>query len=184
MVELSLHVLDLIENSVEAGAKTVRVSVRESPDENAIHLSIEDDGKGMDPDLAARVTDPFVTTRTTRKVGLGIPLLKQVAEASGGELRVSSEKGKGTTVVARFCRDHIDRPPLGDMAATIAVALATNPGSRFVYHQEGPGGAFEFDSAAVAEVLGDVPVTDPAVVQWVKQYLRERIEQAQGGGSF
>ena len=181
MVELSLHVLDLIENSVEAGATTVWVSVRESLDLNAIFLSIEDDGRGMDPDLLERVTDPFVTTRTTRRVGLGIPLLKQVAEACGGELRISSEKGKGTTVVARFSRDHIDRPPIGDMAATVAVALATNPGTRFVYRHEGASGAFEFDSFEVARALGDVPVTDPAVVQWVKQYLRERIEQAQGG---
>jgi len=180
MVELSLHVLDLIENSTAAGATTVRVSVRENPGENAIHLTIEDDGRGIDPELLARVTDPFVTTRTTRKVGLGIPLMKQVAEACGGELSVSSEKGKGTTVVARFRRDHIDRPPLGDMAATIAIAMATNPGTRFVYRHEGAGGVFEFDSFEVARALGDVPVTDPAAFQWTKQYLRERIERAQG----
>jgi len=184
MVELSLHVLDIVQNSVEAEARTIRVSVRDSLDENVIHLNIEDDGKGMDPDLTVRVSDPFFTTRTTRKVGLGIPLLKQVAEASDGELTISSEIGKRTTVTARFHRDHVDRPPLGDMAATIAVALATNPGIRFVYQHEGPGGEFVFDSMEVQWVLGDVPVTDPAVVQWVKQYLRDRIKQAQGVDRF
>ncbi len=184
MVELSLHVLDIIQNSVEAGARTVRVSVRESVDENAIHLTIEDDGKGMDPDLMVKVSDPFFTTRTTRKVGLGIPLLKQIAEASGGDLKISSQIGKRTMVSVRFRRDHVDRPPLGDMAVTVAVALATNPGIRFVYEHQGPAGEFVFDSMGVQRVLGDVPVTDPAVVQWVKQYLRDRIEQAQGGASF
>jgi hypothetical protein len=169
-----------MENSMEAGASEVKVTVRNVSTEPEIVLVIEDNGRGMDPEFARRVIDPFVTTRTTRKVGLGIPLLLQTAQACGGDLLIESEKGRGTKVTASFRRDNIDRPPLGDMAQTISVALATNPGVRLVYSYQGSRGEFLLDSHELKERLGDVPVTDPAVVQWVKEYIKER-EASLGG---
>jgi len=181
MVELSLHVLDIVQNSIEAGATEVRVTVRDRPDERSIVLAVDDNGRGMDPEFVERVTDPFVTTRTTRKVGLGLPLLKQVAQASGGDMDIVSTKGKGTTVRAHFLRDNIDTPPLGDIPSSLAVAIATDPRVRFVYRYEGAKGAFEFDSFQVAELLGDVPVSEPSVVQWIKEYLKQKTREVSGG---
>jgi len=173
VVEISLHVLDLLENSIEAGARTVTVTVRDIPGEHLTTLEIIDDGRGMDAEFVRRVTDPFVTTRTTRPVGLGLPLLMQSAEASGGSLEISSAKGKGTRVFVTFQRENIDRPPLGDMAATMSVAIATNPGVRFRYVFHGKKESFIFDSAELETVLDGVPVSDPAVVQWIRKYIRE-----------
>lgn len=180
MVELSLHILDLIQNSVEAGARTVEVVVEDRPGDPEIKITIKDDGRGMSEDLCARAADPFVTTRKTRKVGLGLPLLKQVAQSCGGDISIESEPGKGTIVRAWFLRDNIDLPPLGDVGSSVAVAVATNPEIRFIYRHEGAR-QFMFDSAEIKQILGDVPVWEPTVVQWMKEYLRESIREARGG---
>jgi len=115
-----MNLLDVAENSVAAGAKLVHIGLAVDEKARRLRLVITDDGKGMDPELAKRVTDPFCTSRTSRKVGLGLPFLKMAAELTGGQLTLESEQGKGTTVTALFCTDHIDMPPLGDVAASVA----------------------------------------------------------------
>ncbi len=183
MQDLSLHVLDLIQNCVEAGAGTVRISLDESGLDGVVALEVSDDGRGMSPELLARVKDPFTTTRTTRRVGMGIPLIQQAVQAAGGDLSMESREGHGTTIRAWFLRDHIDAPPLGDVAQSVAIAIATNPGVRFVYTHTAANGSFCVDSKQIAEFLAEVSISDPGVVAWLKQHLREGIKQVRGGES-
>ena len=137
MKELSLHILDIAQNSIAAGAKHVDLTVEEG--EGLLRITVADDGRGMSPEFLASVTDPFTTTRTTRKVGLGLPLLRLAAEQTGGELRVESQLGVGTTVTATFHADHIDCPPLGDTASTVSLLAQGLPGTWSSPIPGGPG---------------------------------------------
>ena len=168
-----MHVLDVAENSVAAGAKQVMIVLEVDPGADRLILTIEDDGKGMSPEVAARVTDPFYTTRTTRKVGLGLPLLKMAAELTGGEMNLASQPGKGTKVRARFGLGHIDRAPLGDMASTVSGLIQCSPQIDFIYTVRTPGEEFSVDTRQLREILGDVPLSEPAVAQWVREYIDE-----------
>ena len=173
MKELSLHLLDIAQNSLAAGARHVALGVEEADGE--ITLTVADDGRGMSPELLARVTDPFTTTRTTRKVGLGLPLLRLAAEQTGGTLAVESREGVGTTVTAVFHAGHIDCPPLGDLAATVALlAQGLSGETELTYMHKGPQGAFTFDTAQVRAILGpEVPLSLPEVAQWMEGYVAE-----------
>ena len=133
MRELSLNILDIAQNSLSAGAGLVTLTVDEDSGADSLTLRVEDDGRGMDADTLQRVRDPFYTTRTTRKVGMGIPLFRMAAEMTGGSLDIVSEPGKGTAVTASFSLSHIDRMPLGDMAGTVTALIRLNPGVDFVY---------------------------------------------------
>ncbi len=133
MRELALHLLDIAENSVAAGARTIQISVDEDPKKDRLKMSVEDDGKGMDENMVARVTDPFITSRTTRKVGLGIPLLKAAAEACNGYLRITSAVGQGTRLEAEFQRSHIDRMPMGDLSGTLLELLVAWPQIHWIF---------------------------------------------------
>lgn len=168
-----MHVLDVAENSVAAGAKLVHITLEADAARDLLALTIEDDGKGMDPQVAAQVTDPFYTTRTTRRVGLGLPLLKMAAELTGGEMHLQSQPGKGTKVCARFGLSHIDRAPLGDMASTVGGLIQCSPQLDFVYTVRTPDGEFVADTRQLREILGDVPLSEPAVAQWVREYIDE-----------
>lgn len=173
MKELSLHMLDIAQNSIAAQAHCVDLTV----DEEAgwLTLAVADDGKGMSPEFLAGVTDPFTTTRTTRKVGLGLPLLRMAAEMTGGGLDIQSALGVGTTVTARFQLSHIDCPPLGDMAATVALLVQGLPdGMELTYTRRTGRGEFRFDTREIREILGPgVPLSAPDVYQWVEGYLAE-----------
>ena len=173
MKELSLHLLDIAQNSIAAGARHVALGVEEADGE--ITLTVADDGRGMSPELLARVTDPFTTTRTTRKVGMGLPLLRLAAEQTGGTLAVESREGVGTTVTAVFHAGHIDCPPLGDLAATVALlAQGLSGETELTYMHKGPQGAFTFDTAQVRAILGpEVPLSLPEVAQWMEGYVAE-----------
>ena len=173
MKELALHMLDIAQNSIAAGARRVALTVEESG--GRIRLEVADDGRGMDPAFLARVTDPFTTTRTTRKVGLGLPLLRLAAEQTGGGLEIRSAPGKGTTVTAAFFPGHIDCPPLGDMAATVALLVQGLPeGMDLVYAHRRGGETFQMDTAQLREILGpEVPLSLPEVTRWVEDYIRE-----------
>ena len=127
MQELSLNVLDIAQNSVRAGARLIEIMVDEQPESDTMTITVADDGCGMTPEQAAHVTDPFFTTRTTRRVGLGVPFLKMAAEMTGGGLTIETAPGRGTTVCAVFGLTHIDRMPLGDIAATICSLIQCNP---------------------------------------------------------
>ena len=173
MKELSLNILDLTQNSITAGAKHIHILVTEKRSEDCLTIGIEDDGCGMDAEFLARVTDPFTTTRTTRKVGMGIPLFKMEAEMSGGDFQIESEKGRGTKLSARFQLSHIDRPPLGDMADTMTVLVQGSPEVDFTYIRSTDQGSFTFSTREVREMLDGVPLSDPAVLDWIREYIKE-----------
>lgn len=168
-----MNLLDVAENSVAAGAKLVRIELSVDEEARRLRLSISDDGKGMDPELAKRVTDPFCTSRTTRKVGLGLPFLKMAAELAGGGMKLESQPGLGTTVTAWFTWGHIDLAPLGDMAGTIAGLMQCNPQTDFVYTLTADGESFCADSRQFREILGDVPLSSPEVALFIRDYISE-----------
>ncbi len=180
MRELSLNILDIAQNSLSAGAGLVTLTVDEDSGADSLTLRVEDDGRGMDADTLQRVRDPFYTTRTTRKVGMGIPLFRMAAEMTGGSLDIVSEPGKGTAVTASFSLSHIDRMPLGDMAGTVTALIRLNPGVDFVYRHTVDGRSFEMDTRELRAQLGDGPLSEPDVMEWIDGYLREQ-EDSLGG---
>ena len=180
MKELSLHILDIVQNSVKAGAEQIEITIEESRKKNRMAIEIIDNGCGMSPEFLKRVTDPFTTTRTTRKVGLGIPLFQLAAQQAGGDFAIWSEPGTGTKVTAVFQKDHIDRAPMGDIAGTMVNLIQTSPQIRFLYHHRTDCGAFDFDTREAAEILEDVPLNDYSVLSWLNGYLSEGIREIGG----
>jgi anti-sigma regulatory factor (Ser/Thr protein kinase) len=170
--EIALHILDIAENSVAAGAKTVEITVDEDQAGNRIRIAIQDDGKGMDPQMLSSVADPFVTSRTTRVAGLGIPFLKAAAEACNGSLRLASEPGRGTCLEAEFERDHIDRMPLGDLPGTIMALVVGFPETHWVFHYQVDGERFTFDDGPLKRELGDLPLSEPSVLRFIRETLQ------------
>jgi len=170
--ELALHLLDIAENGVAAGAKRIIISVTVNELKDRLFLSVEDNGKGMSPEMVSQVIDPFVTSRTTRKVGLGIPLLKAAAEACDGGLTIQSRIGQGTVVKVEFRLHHIDRMPLGDLTATCLNLLIGYPDIHWIFRVTYNKEHFEFDDAIIKKELETIPLSDPAVIG----YLREALE--------
>lgn len=173
MEELALHILDLVQNCVEAKATKVDIKVAENRTDNTLHLIIKDDGRGMDQDQLERVVDPFYTTRTTRKVGLGIPLIKAAAEDAGGWFRLESSPGIGTTITACFSLDHIDRAPLGSMADTLAALLTVNTSIDLEYCHSVGERSFCLSTAELKEICGD-DLGHPRIIQWIRSYILEQ----------
>lgn len=180
MRELSLNVLDIVQNSVSAGASLIEIGVTESA-ESVMTVRISDNGCGMDAEQLRSVSDPFYTTRTTRKVGMGIPLYRMAAEQTGGSLQIESQKGAGTCVTAVFHTDSIDCVPLGDMAATMCVLIGANETVDFVYAHTTPQGSFTLDTRSLRELMQGVPLSEPDVLNWIRDYIREQTEMIGGG---
>lgn len=176
MRELSLNVLDIAQNSITAGATLVTICVAEKTAENELVITVEDNGCGMTREQIESVTDPFYTTRTTRKVGMGVPLFKMAAQMSGGDFRISSELGKGTTVSALFKTDSVDFVPLGDMCSTMLTLITMNTGIDFIYRRRVNSKKFTLDTRKVKEILGDVPLNEPSVTAWLKDYINENTQ--------
>ena len=173
MRELSLHILDIVQNSVSAGASLIQIAIREDTKADRMSIDIIDNGRGMTRTQVSKVSDPFFTSRTTRKVGLGIPLFKMAAEQAGGDFSIESIPGKGTTVKATFGLTNIDRAPLGNMVATVNV---------LIYHREKDDRSFTLDTRELRKELGvEVPLDAPEVLEWVDGYLKENTEQIVGG---
>jgi anti-sigma regulatory factor (Ser/Thr protein kinase) len=170
--ELALHILDIAENSVSAKADTIQIEVEEDHAADRLRISIIDNGAGMSPEMAAKVIDPFTTSRTTRKVGLGIPLLKAAAESCEGELTLQSTLGQGTCVKVEFQHSHIDRMPLGNLASTLLTLVVGSPEVHWIFRYTVDGQTFTFDDQPVKATLEDIPLSEPAVLA----YLRETIE--------
>ena len=181
MRDLSLHVLDLAQNSITAGATLVTVSI--TIDESGwLTFTLADDGKGMSPELLQRVTSPFATTRTTRKVGLGIPMMMDNAQRTGGDLHIDSEVGVGTTLTVTMDTRNIDCLPLGDIAGTMLSLMLTNPlAPEFRFEGKTPLGKCAFDTREVRAVLGDLPLNEPAIAAWLQDALTEEINPIFGG---
>ena len=177
MPEISLNILDVAQNSVKAGAKLVTLSVTAVHSTNTLTVIIEDDGCGMSQEQVEAVTDPFFTTRTTRKVGLGVPFFKLAAESSGGSFDIKSELGRGTVVTAVFMLDSIDRMPLGDMVSTIHTLVTMNGHMDFVYTYSVDDRSFTLDTREFREILGDVSFTEPEVSEYIREYLKENTSE-------
>lgn len=179
--EISLNILDIAKNSVKADATLIIISVVET--ENELMFEITDNGFGMSAEMIKNVTDPFCTTRTTRKVGLGIPLLRLAAEQTGGGVEITSrEKAEypsscGTTVRARFVKTHIDFTPLGDIVSTICTLIQGSPDIDFVFSHTGCGYDVHLSTAEMREALGpDIPLSAPEVIEWTYSYLKEQYQ--------
>ncbi len=181
MRDISLHLLDIIQNSISANATAIEISMVIDSEKDTLCVTIADNGKGMSEELLKRVESPFTTTRTTRKVGLGIPLFKEGALSSGGTFRIESTLGIGTTVQAVYGFSHIDRPPLGDVAGTLQVIIIGNPDIDFIFRAEYGGAIYQMDTKEVKETLEDVPITDLDVQQWLQNDLIEGIQDTFGG---
>lgn len=175
MRELSLHLLDIAENSIAAGAKTIRIFIGEDSTLDRLQMSVEDDGLGMSAEMVARVTDPFITTRTTRKVGLGIPLLKFAADSCNGYFEIESEEGKGTKLLVEFQRSHIDRMPMGDLVSTILQLVISHQEIHWIFEYIFDGKLAVFDDAQFKEELGDIPMTEPDILGFLKEMIKSMI---------
>ncbi|MCI7769968.1 MAG: ATP-binding protein [Christensenellaceae bacterium] len=178
MRELSLHILDIVENSVKAGASLIKVDV--VAENGMITVTIDDDGRGMSEEFLRTVTDPFTTTRTTRKVGMGLPLFKMAAETAGGKFDIQSTEGKGTRVTASFEKDNIDRAPLGDLVSTI-VSEFGDDAPDFVWTYRVDGREFVFDTRELRRQLDGVPMDSPEIVLFVRDLLTENFDIVNGG---
>ena len=181
MRELSLNVLDIAQNSISANASLIEIEIVGDTKKNELLIGIYDNGKGMTPEQVRNVQDPFFTTRTTRKVGMGIPLFKLAAEQTGGSLCIESEVGVGTKVKAIFKTDSIDYTPLGDIDSTVIMLITMNTDRNFIYRLKVEEKEFTLSTSELKGILGDVPLNEPSVTQWIKEYLHEQTQTIRGG---
>jgi len=174
--ELALHILDIAENSISAGANKIKISIIENHRDDLLEIEIKDNGKGMDADTLANITDPFITSRTTRKVGLGIPFFKAAAETCDGTFNIHSKQGLGTKVQAVFKHSHIDRMPLGDISGTLQTLIIGTPEVNWVFEYNVDEDSFVFDDEPIKETLDGVPLSEPAVMKFVREMIDEGIK--------
>ncbi|KNY27018.1 ATP-binding protein [Pseudobacteroides cellulosolvens] len=181
MRDLSLHLMDVIQNSIVALGTRIDVTIAAYSKSNELKISVADNGKGMDEEMVKKVTDPFITTRDTRKVGLGISLFKASAEMSEGHLGITSKKGVGTTIEAVFKINNIDRPPLGDVAGTFTGVLVSNENLHLTLTLSYDDEKYVFDTEEVKKVLNGVSINEYEVLNWIKGYINEGINVTFGG---
>ena len=179
MKELSLHILDIAKNSVKAKASLITINIDENEEKNLLTIEISDNGCGMSEEFLKTVKDPFSTTRTTRKVGMGISLFEAAAMQCGGGLDISSKLGEGTSVFVRFELDSIDRAPIGDMAGTMTTLISGSPEIDFIYSHKKNDREFVLRTEEIRAVLGDVPLDLPEVVMWIDGYVRDGLGEIQ-----
>ena len=177
MKELSLHILDITQNSIRAQAQLVKLVIVESPANNQLTIIIEDDGCGIPADRLQHITDPFVTTRTTRRVGLGLSLFKAAAEACGGYFEISSTVGVGTKVTGSFMRDHIDRAPLGNMADTVLAMVMSFGETDLYYEHDYNNQIFVFNTREIKETLEVESLNEPEILNWIREFVAEGLEE-------
>lgn len=181
MKELSLNILDVAENSVKAGASLTQILIDENSETRT--LTFKDDGCGMSKEIVKSVIDPFYTTRTTRKVGLGVPLLKLAAEQTGGSLTVESKTAEeypdshGTKVSATFYKNHLDFTPLGDVISSVTTLIQGHPDTDFLFCHKTEKGEVNLDTRELRQVLGDVPLDTYDVIKWIEEYLKEQYNE-------
>jgi hypothetical protein len=172
MKDISFHILDIVQNSLHAGAGRIVIELTENTMEGTLIMKITDNGSGMEQEVVNRVTDPFFTSSVTKKVGLGLPLLKQNAEQTGGVFNVNSGVNKGTAVTAVFKTNHVDMIPEGDMAATMRMLIASEPLKDFVYRHKKDETGFELDTAAMRAELGDIDLSRREVLDFITEFIR------------
>lgn len=172
-----MHILDIVQNSISAGATRVTLTVDEAPGADLLTIVIGDNGKGMTPEQVSRLSDPFFTSRTTRKVGMGIPLLMDSARQSGGDVRIESEPGKGTEVTAVFGYSNIDRPPLGDVANALMLLVSSNPALDFLFTYRYNGEEYLFDTVDVREILGVDALEDLTIIRNLEEMIKDNMRE-------
>jgi len=177
MKDISLHILDIVQNSIVAKAGLIEIAIHDSLAGNIYSVTIKDNGKGMSSEILETVTDPWTTSRTTRKVGMGLPLFKQNAELTGGFFSIQSELNKGTTLTASFINNNIDRLPDGDIVGVYSMLLSANPELNFLFTHKTDKGEYVFDTRKVKEVLGDTPLNAPEIRTYLKEMLAENIQE-------
>lgn len=176
MEDLSLHMLDMAENAVDAGAKRVEIEILEDSRSDRLTLSIKDDGRGMEEDFLRRVSDPLFSGKKSKRFGLGIPLLAQAAAECDGNFSITSEPGKGTSILAAFRLSHIDRKPLGDVGATMAALIGGHPEMDFLLRLERDGSLYIFDTERLRGLLEGVPLSTPVLLKLIKDDINEAIK--------
>lgn len=179
MKELALHILDIVQNSIVANAKLIEVAVDANTDADTLIISVIDNGKGIPSEMLEKITDPYTTSRTTRRVGMGIPLLKDACELTGGSLSIASEVGKGTRLQALLKFSHIDRQPLGDMAGVMMLLINANPQIDFVYSHSLNGNEYVFDTREVKEALDGIAINEPEVYRMLKEMISLNLDEIQ-----
>lgn len=172
-----MHILDIVQNSISAGATRVTLTVDEAPGADLLTIVIGDNGKGMTSEQVSRLSDPFFTSRTTRKVGMGIPLLMDSARQSGGDVRIESEPGKGTEVTAVFGYSNIDRPLLGDVANALMLLVSSNPALDFLFTYRYNGDEYLFDTVDVREILGDDALKDLTIIRNLEEMIKDNMRE-------
>lgn len=181
MPEISLNILDVTENSVRAQASLITISAEADSAKDTLTVIISDNGCGMTPEQVQQVTDPFFTTRKTRRVGLGVPFFKLAAELSGGSFSIRSEVGKGTDVTAVFGLRHVDRMPLGDMPSTIHTLITMHEEIDFIYRYRYDESSFELSTVQLREILGGMSFQEPEISAYILDYLRENTQEVTAG---
>jgi hypothetical protein len=176
MKELSLHILDIVQNSLHAGATKVSISVLENLTENIYTIEIEDNGKGIPEEKISNLLDPFYTTKN-KKTGLGIPLLKQHAEMAGGDLRIESKVGIGTIIIVTFQHDNLDRQPMGKIEATMSGIIRANPETRFIYRHRFNKKEFMLDTGEIKAELGEIPINSKEVLNFIEEFISENLNE-------
>jgi Signal transduction histidine kinase len=172
-----MHIMDILQNSTRAKATEITLEVLLDSAQDTLTLIFKDNGCGMSEETVQKVIDPFYTSRTTRKVGLGLPLLKQNSEMTGGSMSIQSKEGVGTTVTAVFGLTHLDTPPMGDLAGTIVLTISAYPDIRFIFHYKRDDEVdYVLDTNEVYEILDGVPINDPDVIASLKEMVEENIK--------
>jgi anti-sigma regulatory factor (Ser/Thr protein kinase) len=179
MKDLSLHILDIAQNSVKAGAKSITIEVNET--DGMLSIRISDDGSGMNEEALNKAEDPFYTTRTTRKVGLGIPLLKDAAEQAGGSFSIKSQPGRGTAVEASFMTGSIDRKPLGSLGETLAALLLSDKNMDCTVIISSRKGEFNLSLKEIRGKIGEADIDNFEILNWLSEYLDEGVRTTLGG---
>ena len=177
MLELAMHILDIAENSVRAGAKRVQIRITEDLARDRYVMEIVDDGHGMNDEEQKKALDPFYTTKKVRKIGLGLPMLKSAAESTGGTFSLRSEAGRGTAVTAEFGHGHIDRQPLGNVASSLLGLILGNPGVDFLYVHRRNGRSYRLDTREVKQALEDIPLSHPDVTRFIRESIGEGLRE-------
>ena len=177
MREISLHIIDIAENGIAADADLIKIKISESRLKNLLEINVSDNGKGIPPELINKVTDPFFTSRSTRRVGLGLSLFQEAAGRCGGEFILKSREGKGTEVSASFVLDHIDLAPLGDLAGSIICLIMGNPGVDFVYTHIYNQRSFTIDTRDIKKELDGVPINRPEVLRYIEDMIKVSIKE-------
>lgn len=176
MEDLSLHILDIVENSIAAGANRIEIRILEDIKKDIFSIEIKDNGKGLSQEALKKVTDPFYTTRRTRRVGMGLPFLSQSAKEADGNISITSEEGRGTIVYAYFKHSHIDRKPLGNIVDTLIVLIAGNPDIDFFYEHRRKSNTYSIDTKEIRSELGGVPINSSEVIGIIKKDIRKGLK--------